>query len=193
MRPSPSSSCSDADDPYRDTCRQRRARQNQFTTTSRPSAPLAHLDRMPLAVVDVHLIQPHVLLFGAQTVQIEAEAHAPLLDLQYGVLAIVLVADAEQFALLFARPEAQLQMRRELVRLERQRVLHVALRVERDRRRRHRTRRARVAGRAFAPRLVQVAHAHAVLATPVHFLRVAQLLGLRAAHFAVQRRQARMR
>lgn len=87
--------------------------------------------------------------------------------LEYGVLQVVLVADPEQFAVFLTRPEPQLDLGDELVRVERQRVLDVALRPERGRHRGRQAVRAGPARVALAPRLRHAAHARSVLRAPV--------------------------
>ena len=91
----------------------------------------------------------------------------------------MLIADAEQLAVRFARAEPQLNLRRELIRLEAERVLHVTVRLERSWRGRQAAVRARPTGIALTLGLDIATDTLAVLETPgdlwiqiTHFLCV---------------------
>lgn len=91
----------------------------------------------------------------------------------------MLVADPEQFAVFFARPEPQLDFRHELVRIERQRIFHVTLRSERRRHRGRQTIAARPARVTLAPRFHHTAHARSVFRALVADQLRAQIFRLR--------------
>jgi len=97
----------------------------------------------------------------------------------------VLVADSEQLAVLFARPEPQLDFGHELVGVERKSVLDVALWPERCRYCRREAIGTRPAGAALAPWFDHAAHARSVFRTPVAYQLHAQVFGLRASGNAV--------
>lgn len=99
----------------------------------------------------------------------------------------MLVADPEQFAVFFARPEPQLDLSDEPVRVERQRVLDVALRPESGRNSRDQAVHAGPARVALAPGLRHAAHARPVLRAPVADHLQAQIFRLRAPGRAVSR------
>jgi len=105
----------------------------------------------------------------------------------------VLIAHPEQFAVDLPRAESQLHLSGILIRLERQRVLYVALGLEGGRDGWRHASGTGPAGIALTSRLGEAAHASAMLpAAECRLLIVADLLGLRATSDAVPR-QTRMR
>lgn len=106
-------------------------------------------------------------------------------NLENGVFAVVLVTDSEQLSVLFARPEPQLDFGHELVGVERQSVLDVALWPEGGRYCGREAIGARPAGAALAPRFHHAAHARSVFRTPVADQLHAQVFGLRTSGNAV--------
>lgn len=105
--------------------------------------------------------------------------------LKYRVFSVVLVADSEQLAVLFARPEPQLNFGHELVGVKRQGVLHVALWPERGRYSGRHAVGTGPAGATLAPRFHHASHARSVFRTPVADQLHAQVLGLRTSGHTV--------
>lgn len=105
--------------------------------------------------------------------------------LENGVLSVVLVTDSEQFAVLLARSEPQLNLGHELVGVKRKRVFHVTLRTESRRYGGRQAVGARPAGVALASRIYHTAHARPVFRTPVTGHLHAQIFRLRTSGDAV--------
>lgn len=89
-----------------------------------------NLGRVPLTIIHVDGAEPNLSFLGPERVQVVPEAQFAVLNLQDAVLSVVLIRDAEQFAMLLSSPETKLDLGGKPVRLKAQGILDVALRVE---------------------------------------------------------------
>lgn len=68
---------------------------------------ITDLGRVPLSIVNIDGRQPDLVLLSAQRVEVIAEAQFRVLNLQDTILAVVLVGDAEELAVLLAGAKSE--------------------------------------------------------------------------------------